>query len=132
MQRIINKPMRAPFWNPQPITPPAVDPEIEHLDPIQRSAESIRYSILSVEYWVSKNGQVREWLRHNSRLAAWLAIPAMLVLPLVGLVLAQFGAMAVSLVGIAGNLIIFPILALLAGLVIMMAIRIIKSLIGIK
>lgn len=119
-------------WNPQPVSPPSVDPNIEQLDPIQRSAETIRFTCLCFERWVSKSGQVREWLRHNARLATWLAIPTVLVLPLVGMVLVQFGAIAASLVGIAGSLIILPVLALLAGLVIMLAVRIVKSLLGIK
>ena len=91
-----------------------IDPDFEQLDPIQRSAESIRYSILSFEYWISKGGQVREWLRHNSRLATWLAIPTLLILPLVGMMLAQAGAIVAALIGIAGGVIILPVLALLA------------------
>lgn len=119
-------------WQPQPIDPPSVDPGIDGLDPLQRSAEAIRYSVLSIEFWISPNGQVREWLKHNSHLAAWLAIPAFLILPIITFMLVQVGGWIATLVGIAGHLIIFPILALLAGLVIMIAIRIAKSLLGIK
>jgi len=34
-------------WKPKPIDPPQVDPALHHLDPITRSTESIRYSLLS-------------------------------------------------------------------------------------
>ena len=120
------------LWNPQPIHPPKVDPELEHLDPIQRSAESIRYSILSLEFWISKNGQVREWLRHNSRLAAWLVIPALLVLPLLALAAVQVGAIAGVLVGITGNLLLFTLLAFIAWIVIRKVVQILKAVYGIK
>jgi len=119
-------------WNPKPIDPPTVDPGIAELDSLQRSAEAIRYSILSIEFWISPNGQVREWLKHNSHMAVWLAIPAFLILPIITFVLVQVGGWIATLVGIAGHLIIFPILALLAGVVFMIAIRIAKSLLGIK
>jgi len=120
------------LWNPQPIHPPKVDPELEHLDPLQRSAESIRYSILSLEFWISKNGQVREWLRHNSRLAAWLVIPALLVLPLLALAAVQVGAIAAVLVGITGNLLLFTLLAFIAWIVIRKVVQILKAFYGIK
>jgi len=119
-------------WQPKPVNPPVVDPEIENLDPLQRSAEVIKYSILSIEFWISPKGQVREWLRNNTHMAAWLAVPTILVLPIILLAVVLVGAILAGLVGIFGNLIIFPILALLAGLVILIAIRIVKSIFGIK
>jgi len=119
-------------WKPKPIIPPTVDPEIENLDPLQRSAESIRYSILSLEFWISKNGQVREWLRHNSRLAAWLVIPTLLVLPLLALAAVQVGAIAAVLVGITGNLLLFTLLAFIAWIVIRKVVQILKAFYGIK
>ena len=125
-------PALAPVWNPQPLPPPAVDPEFYHLGPIQRSAESIRYSILSFEFWISKNGQVREWLRHNSRLAAWLVIPAILVLPLMAIIVVQAGAIVAALIGIAGGLAILPIVALLAFIAFKKVIQIIQVLRGAK
>lgn len=71
-------------WQPKPIDPPTLDPDLAHLGALTRSAESIRYSILSFEFWVSPNGQVREWFRQNARIASWLAIPGLLVLPVAG------------------------------------------------
>ena len=109
-----------------------VDPDFDQLDSIQRSAESIRFSILSFEFWISKNGQVREWLRHNSRLAAWLAIPTLLILPLVGMIAVQAGAIVAALIGIAGGMVILPIVALLAFIAFKKVIQIIQVLRGAK
>lgn len=117
-------------WSPKPINPPSVDPELGQLDGLQRSAEAIRYSILSIEFWISPNGQAREWLRQNARLAVWIAIPAFLIMPVITFVLAQLNGWIGILVAIAGNLIVFPVVAILAGLVILIAIRIVKALTG--
>ena len=102
-------------WQPHPLNPPQFDPALRHLDGITRSAESIRYSILSVEFWISPKGQVREWLRHNTHLAAWLIVPAVLVVPVVTFVLWQVAKWTTMLTSITGNLIVLPILALVAA-----------------
>jgi hypothetical protein len=115
-------------WKPKPVDPPQVDPELPHLDCLTRSAESIRYSILSIEFWISPNGCVREWMRHNVRLASWLAIPAILVLPLVVLMLFQAVKAVVMLTSIAGHMIVLPILALVAAVVILVVVSIAKAL----
>ena len=106
-----------PPWNPTPIDTPTVDPDLIHLDPLTRSAESIRHSVLSLEFWISPNGQVREWLRHNTRLAVLLAIPAFLVLPTITFALWQLVSWLAALVVISGKLIVLPILVLIAALV---------------
>lgn len=114
-------------WNPQPINPPKIDPELEDLTPLQRSAEVIHYSILSIEFWISPNGQVREWVRHNSRLSLILAVPAFLILPIVTFALWQLVSWLVALVAIAGQLIVFPLLATVAVIVIWLIVQIIKT-----
>jgi hypothetical protein len=70
---------------------------------------------------------VREWLRNNTHLAAWLAIPAFLILPIVTFALWQLALELGMLVRIAGKLIIFPVLALLAACAIWVGIKIIKA-----
>lgn len=114
-------------WKPKAVKPPVVDPQIEKLSPLQRSAEVVRYSVLSIEFWISPNGQVREWLRNNLLLAVILAIPAFFVLPTITFALWQFVSWLVALVAIAGNLIVFPVLALLAVAVIAVAVMILKA-----
>jgi hypothetical protein len=96
------------------------------MDCLQRSAESFRYSILSWEYWASKNGQVREWLRHNTRLVVLLFIPALIILPMIGFGLTQIAGFTVALAVIAGHIIIIPLFLLVSLLVVAAAIKIIK------
>ena len=119
-------------WEPKAVEPPTVDPEIGNLSPIQRSAESIRYSVLSAEFWLSPDGQVREWLRHNGKLALLIGIPVFLILPIVTFALWQVACWLGMLVSIAGHLILFPILALVALLAIILVINLVKELIRFK
>jgi hypothetical protein len=121
-----------PTWNPQPVNPPEVDPEIEDRDPLTRSAESIRYSILSIEFWISPKGQVREWLRNNTRLAVLLAIPVFLVLPIITFGLWQLVSWLTALNSIAGKLIVLPLLALIAALIITLAWTLVKAVMASK
>jgi hypothetical protein len=114
-------------WNPKPIEEPEVDPDLPHLDPLTRSAESIRYSILSLEFWMSPDGQVREWLRNNTRLVVVLAIPVLIILPIITFALWQFVSWLVALGVIAGQIIVIPVLVLLAVLSVWVAIQVLKS-----
>jgi hypothetical protein len=114
-------------WNPQPIKPPTVDPQLSELCGLQRSTESILFSMLSIEFWISPSGQVREWLRHNSRLAIILAIPAFLVLPIITFALWQLVSWLVALTSIAGKIIVLPIMVLLAVVVIAAVVWLLKA-----
>jgi hypothetical protein len=91
-----------------------VDPDLPNLGGVQRSAEVFRYSILSIEWWLSPQGTLREWLRLNGKISSVLLIPALLVVPLVTFILWQIAKWMGFLVGIAGNILVFPLLALLA------------------
>jgi len=115
-------------WQPKPITPPQVDADLQNLDGLTRSAESFRYSILSIEFWMSPNGKVREWLRHNTHLAAWLFIPAVLVVPIITFLLWHLVKWVTTLTSIAGHLIILPILGLLLMVVLVLVVAVVKAL----
>ena len=119
-------------FNPVPIEPPKVDPEFPEMCGLQRSAESIRYGILSAEYWLSASGKLREWVRNNMLLASLLAIPVLIVMPLIGLMLWQLVSWISMLTSLAGSLILFPIMALIAIAVILVIVNIIKSLFGLN
>jgi hypothetical protein len=114
-------------WKPKPVDPAKIDPDLQHMDGLTRSAESLRYSILSIEWWVSPTGRLREWLRHNTRLAAWLVIPAVLVVPVITLLFWQIAKWVVMLTSIAGHLIVLPVLTLVAALVVLVVINIAKA-----
>jgi hypothetical protein len=118
--------MKLSWWQPRPINPPKVDPELGQLDGLTRSAESFRYSILSIEWWVSPKGRLREWLRHNTHLACWLLIPAILVVPIVTFLFWQLVKWVTMLTSIAGHLILLPILTLIAALVFILVIGLVR------
>jgi hypothetical protein len=103
-------------WKPKPIDPPQPDSEIENLTGPQRSAEVIKYSILSLEFWLSPLGRLREWVRLNGKLSAVLLVPALLVVPLITFIVWQIATWFAFLVQIAGSLIVLP-LAILAATV---------------
>ena len=94
------------------IEPPKVDPELEDLDPATRSAEVIRFSLLSLEWWLSPNGTLREWFKLNGKISSILLIPAVMVMPLVTFILWQCAKWMGWLVSIAGNLILFPLIGI--------------------
>ena len=102
------------LWQPQPLEPPRVDPELPELNSLQRSAESLRYSTLKTEYWMSAGGTLREWLRLNCIVAVVLGIPAFIVVPIITFLLSQFTTWTALLVQIAKNLVVFPIIAVVA------------------
>jgi hypothetical protein len=89
-----------------------------------------RYSILSLEFWLSPLGRLREWVRLNGKLSAVLLIPALLILPLVTWILVQIAGWIGILIGMAGNLILLPIVALLATAAITGVILLIRLIFG--
>ena len=83
------------------------------MNSLQRAAESFRYVLLRWEHWVSPSGDMREWLRYNSCVGAWMLIPALFVMPVIGLILWQVSGWVSMLTTIVGHLIVLPILVLL-------------------
>ena len=113
-------------WRPQKLNPPAVDVLFQEMDGLERSVETIRYSILSWEFWASPNGQVREWCRHNTRLVV-LFIPVLLIISMIGFALTGIAAWTIALTAIAGHIILIPVLVLLALLSVLSVLKLIKS-----
>jgi len=120
------------WFKPTPIEPPTVDPEFPEMSGLERSAESVRFNLLSLEYWLSASGRLRTWMRNNMLLASLLSVPVLIVMPLVGLLLWQLVLWIGMLASLAGGLILVPVLALIAVLVITVVINLIKSLFGLK
>ncbi len=96
----------------------------------QRSAEVMRYSILSLEFWLSPLGRLREWVRLNGKVSAVLLIPTLLILPLITWVLAQIANWLEMLISISGNLIVFPIVALVAIAAVTGSILLLRAIFG--
>ena len=102
------------FWEPRQLEEPQVDPDLRHLNQIQRSAEVLRYSILRTEYWISPRGTLREWLRLNVAVAIVLGIPSLLIVPVVTYLINEFVTWSDLLMKIATNLAVLPGALLLA------------------
>jgi hypothetical protein len=120
----------AEHWQPKPIQPPKVDPELGKLTGVQRSAEVIRFGVLSLEWWLSPLGRLREWVRLNSKLSAVLLIPAVLVLPLILLITGQLVQWLALLISISGKLIILPVAALAAAGIIALTIMLLRAILN--
>lgn len=73
----------------------------------------MRYSMRKAEYWLSPKGHLREWLRFNMKLALLLAVPALLVVPVITFALGQFGIWATTLSQTTSTMVLFPLSALL-------------------
>lgn len=109
-QRLLN--LIRSHWHPQPVETPTVAEDLPRLSPVERSAESVCYGVKRLEHWVSPSGTIREWLRFNFWVAGMLAIPSLLVVPLMTYLLGSFASWTGFLVKIVGNLIVFPMLAI--------------------
>jgi hypothetical protein len=99
-------------WQPVKLSVPRLDPEVTQLDPIQRTGEVLRYSVLGLEYWLSPGGSLRQWIRLNVCIAVVLTVPALLIVPVVTYVLGAFATWAELLVRIAKHLLVFPLAAI--------------------
>lgn len=115
-------------WKPRQGQPPKVAPDLAEMCSVERSAEVTRYSFLSLEWWLSPNGTLREWLRLHSKLGCLLLIPALLILPLITFVIQQIAGWVAFLGGIAMHLILIPLALLLALVIGLFAIAVIRTL----
>ena len=98
----------------QVIKRPTIDPRLEELNTVVRSAECLRHFILSVEFWISPSGLLRQWMKQNILLAAFLLIPAVLLMPVISLVLHEVEGWLSTLLSIVWKLILLSIIAFVA------------------
>ena len=117
-------------WTPKPIDPPKPDPTLDDMSGPQRSAEVMRYSILSLEFLLSPLGRLREWVRLNGKVSLVLLVPVLLILPLVTWILAQIAHWLEMLISISGTLIVFPIVALVAIAAVTGSILLLRAIFG--
>ena len=74
------------------IEPPRVNPELEALSAPERAAEALRYSLHRAEHCIAPDGRLRRWLRLILRVGAFVAVPALILLPLALLLLTGIAA----------------------------------------
>ena len=94
-----------------PIDRPQVDHQLTELSAIERAAEVLSYSAYRLEYALSPGGHLRAWLKLNLLLALLLAIPTVLIMPVVTLFLGTVATWSQYLLATTVNI----LLALLAG-----------------
>ena len=99
---------------PQAVQRPTIDPHLEELNAVVRSTECLRHFALSVEFWISPSGRLRQWMKLNLCLAAFLLIPAVVLMPIIGLVLHEVDGWLSMLVIIFLKLIGLSILGFVA------------------
>lgn len=109
------------------IRSPVVNKSLDRMNSLQRTAEAFRYSLLSLEHWMSPEGNVRQWVKANTRLAVFIAVPTFLAFPVVTVALWEVESWINSLTAIAGKLIFLPILALLALVSISIVLRTLRA-----
>jgi hypothetical protein len=100
-------------WQPIPVAPPEVDPNLPLLPAIQRSSEVLRYKILQLEYTISPEGGLRGWLRFNVLVSILLAIPALFLVPVITFILSSFATLTGFILQAAIN-ILYTLLVIVA------------------
>ena len=97
---------------------PLVDPDLPHLTGIERAAEVCRFTLHKLEYALSPQGHLREFIKLNVRLALSIAIPVFMVAPLITMALNQFQVWVDLLAKTTSSLVLFPLsVVLVIGLV---------------
>ena len=94
----------------QAIQLPTIDPRLEELNAVARSTECLRHFFLSIEFWISPDGRLRQWIRLNLCLSAFLLIPAVLLIPVISFVLREVDGWLSVLLSIVLKLIVLGIL----------------------
>lgn len=105
-------------WHPKPLPEPVVDKDLPHLNGIERAAEVIRFILTTLEHWLSPSGRLREFIKMNARLAIAIAVPVVIVAPLVTLALEQLKGWVLLLTTTMSSFVLFPLSVLLCALLV--------------
>lgn len=100
------------------LEPPMVDVHFKRLNTFQRATASFRYVALSIEHWISPDGSLRHWMKANTRVAVFMAVPTFMVFPVITMALWELESWINALTSITGKLIVLPVLVLLALIIV--------------
>lgn len=114
-------------WNPKHLHSPRADPQLPALDAVLRSAETLKYSVLRLEHFISPDGTLREWYRCMLYGSLVLLVPGVLFVPFLTWFLASFNTVSAYLAITAMNLMV--VAAGVAG--ILLAIKLISRLLSV-
>lgn len=99
-------------WHPEPMQKPTVDSEFRDMPALTRAAESIRYNVASLFYFLSPGGGLVQWLKLCALLAIVGSLFVFAVKPLVILV-GQFEKIMAGLPDFLGNILFSVAMCLL-------------------
>lgn len=105
-------------FQPEPLPAPLVDVDLPVLSPIERAAEVIRYVLTRLEYWLSPKGALREYIKLNLLASVCVAVPVLLVAPLVTITLERFKGWITLLSESMSSFVLFPLSVILSILLI--------------
>ncbi len=92
--------------------------DLPHLTAVERSAEVCRFILTKLEYWLSPSGHFREFTKMNARIAISIAIPVLMVAPLVTMALRQFQTWTTMLTSTVSEFVLFPLSVVLSILLV--------------
>ena len=82
---------------PIPLEPPTLDQDFDKLSILERTTESLKYNLLSLEFTVSPKGGLRQWIKINISLLLFFGIPILLFVPLATYFMGGFANITESL-----------------------------------
>ena len=119
-------------WQPKALPVPVVDIELPQLSGIERSAEVLRFMSSKLEHALSPQGTLREFTKLNVRVAFCIAIPALMVAPLVTMALQQLKTWVAMLSETVSSFVLFPLSVVLSIILVAGLIYIGKSLLELR
>ena len=107
-------------WNPQPLTKPRVIAELSRLRFLERASVALAYQVVRLEYTLSPAGQLRAWAKVCLKTGIVLAVPAVLIVPVITFILAGMATWGAYVAAVALNLLltlvyVMSIAAILSG-----------------
>lgn len=75
---------------PKSISPPTVSADLPTKSFLERSAESLSFTLASIEYSLSPSGALRSWVKFWILLCLYVSIPILLFTPLISYVMQEF------------------------------------------
>ena len=72
-------------FDPQPIAPPHLDPNLLTEPSITRAAGILHHQLHRIEYGLSPGGALRAWIKLCLRIAVVIGVPALILLPILSI-----------------------------------------------
>ncbi len=97
-----------------PIPEPVLDPHLNEMTALGRTADIFLYSLFRLEFALSSGGHLRGFIRLNMMVGVLLLVPVVLVMPWLTALFASFASLTAFLMQAAMNL-LYAVLSILAA-----------------